>query len=451
MATIRAFRGVRYNPARVPDLSAVISQPYDRVRYGLQEQYYRQSPYNVVRILRGRQAPGDAPDRPAGPNVYTRARATYDRWRAEGVLIREPEPALYAYHQTFTVSGERKTRKAFIAALELSPFEAGIVLPHEHTHAGPKEDRLRLLRSLQVNTGQIFMLYPDPQNRVTALLESAIAGRAPDMDSVEMHEADVQQQVWVVRDPEVLRAVALEMAPKRNLIIADGHHRYETALNYRDEQRPLPGARANYCMATLVGMDDPGLVILPTHRELFGLTGLSPADVLSRAETCFEITPVADLQACTAAMAEHAAPGPRNRHAFGLYAEGQYHLLVLNGLDTIERCLPGDRSSSGRSLDTAIAHKVILEGLAGLSERASEHQIHLRYHRDPRRAIDNVDRGEGDLVLLLNPTRIDQVKTCAEQGEQMPPKSTDFYPKMVAGLTMMPLSPQDEGMPSVAT
>lgn len=440
MATIHAFRGVRYNPARVPDLSTVVSQPYDRVRYGLQERYYRQSPYNVVRILRGKAELGDDPERPGGPNVYTRARATYDRWRAEGILIRESDPALYVYHQTFTVDDQCRTRKAFIAALELTPFEAGIVLPHERTQESPKLDRLRLLRSLEVNTGQIFTLYPDPQNRIAALLDAAIAGRAPDMDLVESYEADVRQQVWVIGDPGVLRAVQAEMAPKRNLIIADGHHRYETALTYRDEQQPPPGAAANYCMSTLVGMDDPGLVILPTHREVLNLDRFSAADLLARAETCFEIAPAADLEDCLDHMAAQASA----RHAFGLYAEGHYHTLILCDSGPLERCALGHHPPALNPLDVSIAHKLVFGQLLGLPDRAAEQEPYLRYHRDPRPAIDNVDRGESNLVLLVNSTRMDQVKAYAQLGKKMPSKSTDFYPKMIAGLTMMPIGPHEK-------
>jgi uncharacterized protein (DUF1015 family) len=444
MATIRAFRGVRYNPASVSDLSAVVSQPYDRVRYGLQDQYYRSSPYNVVRILRGKPETGDLPERPAGPNVYTRARAIYDRWRAEGILIRESEPAIYAYHQTSTVAGQRKTRKAFIAALELCPLEDGIILPHERTQTGPKLDRLRLLRCLEVNTGQIFTLYPDPHNRITALLDKAIAGQAPDIDVVEAHEADVCQQVWVIRDPGVLRAVTIEMAPKRNLIIADGHHRYETALSYQGEQRPPPDAAANYCMATLVSMDDPGLVILPTHREVMNLSELNIAHVLSRAEACFEIAPSPDMETCLASMAAQAP----TRHAFGLYAEGRYYTLMLSDSNLLERCAPDRRSPGRDALDVSIAHKIVLEQLVGLPTQAVEQPPYLRYQRDPRPAIRNVDRGKSNLVLLVNPTRMDQVKTYAERGVKMPSKSTDFYPKMIAGLTMMPIGGQEKILPA---
>jgi uncharacterized protein (DUF1015 family) len=430
MATIRPFRGVRYNKARVPDLSKVLSQPYDRVRYGLQERYYELSPYNIVRIIKGKELP-------SGQDVYVQAKAYYDRWLNEQILLREASPALYVFHQTFSVDGQHQTRKSLIAALRLTLFDEGIVLAHEQTHSGPKLDRLRLLRALQVNTGQIFMLYPDAQNVVSSILDEAIVGHSPEIDATEMYEDGVRQQLWVVENPDTIQAIEREMAPKRNLIIADGHHRYETALNYRAERGTgcsLPNAACNFCMATLVSMDDPGLVIFPTHREVFDLPSLDVGSMLARAQPFFDVAPVADLQACLAQIRMG-----ESKHAFGLYVEGCFYVLVLKSLDRIAHWMAQDRSFIWNSLDVSIAHKVLLEQMIGLSEQAIDEQANVRYHRDPALAIENVDSGKGNLVLLLNPTRMDQVKACAQEGVKMPPKSTDFYPKMIAGLTMMPV------------
>ena len=269
MARITPFRGIRYNAHKVGDLSKVVSQPYDRVRYGLQEQYYDLHPYNIVRITKGREFEGDTPER----NTYTRAQDFYQAWLDAGYMLRDTEPAFYVYHQSFTLpDGTQRTRKAFISALELVEFSEGIVLPHERTLSGPKLDRLNLLRATQTNFGLIFMLYPDSENRINALFDAVIADRTPDADVREMFEKDVQQKMWVVKDPEVIAQIVAEMAPKRGLIIADGHHRYETALDYRAEMRTkYPDAPAsagfNYRMVALVSMDDPGLTILPTRRD----------------------------------------------------------------------------------------------------------------------------------------------------------------------------------------
>lgn len=440
MAAIKPFCGARFSLGKISDLSRVVSQPYDKIPNELQAQYYALHPHNIVRIERGQESPADCLD---GPNIYTRARAFYDQWLAEGVLVCEERPAIYVYHQTFTAYGRAMTRKGLIAALELSAFGEGVVLPHERTHAGPKLDRLRLLRALQVNTGQIFMLYSDPQQAINSLLERAVAGRAPDMDAIELMEQDVHQQVWIVTDEAVIRAVQAEMAPKRNLIIADGHHRYETALNYRQQMRQEhpdapPDAAFNYCMATLVSLQDPGLVILPTHREIFDVP-ISGADVLQRAAPYFGMREVTSLDACLSAMKKEVP-----RHAFGLFAENGYHVLVLKNPEWIEQLIVENRSLAWKSLDVSILHKVVLEQIVKLPEEAVDRQTNIRYHRDPVPAVLSVQQGHGTLVFFLNPTPISQVQVCATQGDKMPQKSTDFYPKVITGLTMMPVSAEEK-------
>ncbi len=235
MAIIKPFRGIRYNPNRIADLSSVVAQPYDRITNALRERYYDFSPYNIARIIQGEPEPHDKPEAPDGPNVYTRARDYFQQWLSEGVLTREDEPVFLAYEQRFTVNGQAYTRLGLIAAVELVDFDEGIILPHERTHAGPKEDRLRLLRTMETNTEQIFILYPDPENTINALIRQAIGDREPDMDVRDLWEQDVRQRVWIVRNPQIIAQIEAEMAPKRNLIIADGHHRYGTGLTYRDE------------------------------------------------------------------------------------------------------------------------------------------------------------------------------------------------------------------------
>jgi len=440
MAIIKAFRGVRYNPARFDDLSSLVCQPYDRVRYGLQERYRALSDFNVVRLIRNQEQPGDD----GTDNVYTRASDLYNRWLGEGVLIRERQPALYAYHQTFAApGGAPRTRKAFIAALGLSGFDEGIVLPHERTHAGPKVDRLNLLRATAVNFGLIFMVYPDPENRVNALLDAAVAGQPPQVDVVEMFEKDVRQQLWAVTDPAVIAAVQEEMGPKRKLIIADGHHRYETALNYRGEMRGgYPAAPAdaafNHRMVTLVSMDDPGLTILPTHREIYGYDDMSPTEILQTAAPYFEVTPLPDWASCQEAMAANEAS-----HAFGFYAGGPFYMLTLRDASLLHELIPEERALTWKSLDVSILHSILLQQVAGIPREVIDANEKVRYHRDPQLPIAAVDDREANFVFFLNPTRMVQVKNCTEIGEKMPQKSTDFYPKAISGLVMCPVGPQE--------
>jgi len=434
MATIRPFRGVRYNPARIADLSTVVSQPYDRVRHGLQDRYCDLSPYNIVHIIKGREQPGDD----AEHNVYTRARDAYRTWRAESVLVRERVPALYVLQQTFTLpGGEVRTRKGLIAALELVRFDEGVVLPHERTHSGPKVDRLNLMRATGVNFGHVFMLYPG--NGINSLLESAIEGR-PGLELREMFERDVVQRFWTVTDPEVIAAVAAEMAPKRGLIIADGHHRYETALSYWDEMRAAhpdapPNAGFNYRMVTLVSMEDPGLVILPTHRLIRNYTRMDGKAALEGAKRYFEVTPVADRAALEAALAQAEPSHPR----IGFY-DGSYAVLTLRDPAVLEALLPG-RAPEWRLLDVTVLHELFIERVLGMDKAAIERNI--EYLRDPQMGYDAVDRGEARFLMVLNPTRAEQVRACAAAGERMPQKSTDFYPKVISGLVMMPVAAEE--------
>jgi len=290
MAIIKPFRAIRYNQDKIGDINDVISQPYDRVRYGLQDEYYALSEYNVTRIIKGKEFDTDSET----DNVYTRANDFLNQWLKDGILKREDQPAYYVYHQTFPLpSGKTITRKAFICAFELSGFDEGIVLPHEKTHAGPKIDRLNLTRATETYFGNIFMLYPDRENKIDAIFDHAIQNSA-DIDAKELHEKDVLHQVWVVTDPEVISQVNAKMADKTNLIIADGHHRYETALNYQAEMMAkhpdaAPNAGFNYRMAAMVSMSNPGLTILPTHRLIFDYQTLTSAQILTKAAEFFEI------------------------------------------------------------------------------------------------------------------------------------------------------------------
>ncbi len=444
MAVIKPFRGVRYNPARVDDLSAVVSQPYDRISPALAARYRALSPYNITAIILGHNEDEGLPGGGEGDDaadVYHHALESYEDWLAEGILMREAAPALYAYEQTFSVGGREYVRLGMIAAVQLAEFEEGIILPHERTHSGPKADRLQLLRTLEVNTEQIFMLYPDPENRVNALLREAIRGRAPDMDVVELLEHDVRQRVWAIEDPETLAAITAHMAPLRGLIIADGHHRYETALTYRREQHARhpgipPQAALNFVGATLVSMDDPGLVVLPTHREIRNFSGQTPAEVLARAGRHFNASSAPDLDATLAAV--NAAP---DGLTFGFYGgpEVGFHILTPRpGFDPAA-LIGDDRSVTWKGLAVSVLHRVLLEQVAEVPAAGIDDKSMVRYHRDPAQPVANIDAGRGNFAFFLSPTTIAQIKAVAGNGEKMPQKSTDFYPKMISGLTMLPV------------
>jgi uncharacterized protein (DUF1015 family) len=434
MAEIAPFRGIRYNAHKVGDLSKVVTQPYDRVRYGLQDQYYDLSPYNIVRITKGRDQEDDTP---GGDNVYTRAHEYFRTWLDAGYLLPEARPAFYVYHQTFELpDGTALTRKAFIGALKLVEFDEGVVLPHERTLAGPKIDRLNLLRATATNFGLIFMLYPDADNRINALLNTAIAGRAANIDVRELFEKDVRQQIWVVDDPQVLTAVVTEMAPKNGLIIADGHHRYETALNYRSEMRAEypgapPNAAFNYRMVTLVSMDDPGLVILPTHRLIHSYTAKNTDQILADARQYFEVIPIADRGGLEASLPET----PPSDRRIGFF-DGRYFLLRLKSPELMAQVLP-HHLEEWRMLDVSILHELLIERVMGISKEQVEAKENIDYHRDLDMAISEVQQAKAQCVFIMNATRISEVKACSMKGAKMPQKSTDFYPKVITGLVAM--------------
>lgn len=435
MATIKPFQGIRYNPEKIDRFDNVISQPYDRVRYGLQDEYYDLSDYSIVRVIKGKEFDDDNPEN----NVYTRAKDYLTTWLEEGVLVQEEEPALYVYHQTFPLpDGGQVTRKAFITALELAEFDEGIVLPHERTHAGPKVDRLNLTRATETYFGNIFMLYPDPENKVDALLAKAI-DREPDIQAKELHEKDVLHKVWVVTDQEVLNAVQAEMEPKRNLIIADGHHRYETALNYRNEMREKhPDAPAdagfNYRMVAMVSMSNPGLTVLPTHRLIFGYEKNSGAEVLEEAKEYFSIEEVAGRPALEVKMEKVIGEVGR----IGLVTKDGFYFLTLEDRGIMEELAP-DRVQAWRELDVSILHKLLLEHVMDISEEKIDKKENIEYLREPDMGYDRVSEEETSFLFILNATRIEQVTACTAVGEKMPQKSTDFYPKVITGFAMLPV------------
>lgn len=435
MATIKPFRAIRYDQDKIDSIDHVISQPYDRVRYGLQEQYYALSPYNVTRIIKGMETENDSETN----NVYTRANDFLNQWLDEGILMREDQPAYYVYHQSFSLpSGETVTRKAFINAFELSSFDEGIVLPHEKTHAGPKVDRLNLTRATQTYFGNIFMLYPDPENQIDATFETAIQ-RPPDIQAKELHEKDVLHQIWVVKDPEVLAKVSAEMAPKTNLIIADGHHRYETALNYQAEMREkYPDAPSNagfnYRMVAMVSMSDAGLTILPTHRLIFDYQTLSSDEILSRVEEYFRVEKVAGREE----LEERLAASGQSVGVIGFVSPQGHYLLTLTAPEVMVELEP-DRVQAWRELDVSILHSLLLSKIMEVDQSKIDNLENIKYLREPDLGYDEVKGSDSAFLFILKPTRIEQVTACTDAGEKMPQKSTDFYPKIITGFAMLPV------------
>lgn len=435
MVNIRPFRGLRYNPDKFCELSDVIAQPYDRIDEDDRELYYEQSAYNITRIIQGKHTADDD----AANNVYTRALCYMRNWIVEDVLIRDPEPSLYVLEQRFTTpDGVEHIRRGLTAALKLTSFDEGIVLPHEHTLKGPKVDRLNLTVATETAWGHIFMLYSDPDSTINNLLQPFLDTHMPGILHEPVIEPDVEQNFWVLNDPEMVANLTAAMASIQPVIIADGHHRYETALGYRDEmleQHPEAPTDAafNYVLATFVSMNDPGLVVLPTHRLIHSYTDMDGQELLSALDAYFEIQPMDSLGELQGAMAEAVPEHPR----YGFY-DGRYALLTLKDLSVMDDILP-DRDPNFRHLDVTVLHELILERTMGLSKESVLRRENLTYLRDPTTGLEAVDEGEANFIFVLNPTRMAQISACTSAGERMPQKSTDFYPKMVSGLVALPL------------
>jgi uncharacterized protein (DUF1015 family) len=431
MVEVRPFRGIRFNLSKVRKLGDVVAQPYDKITDEMREGYYSKSDCNVVRMTKGKPNPGDSPK----DNVYTRAKGYLDKWLKEKVLVQDAKPSLYVYQQEFEAPGVgKKTRKGFICTIRLVPFEAGIVLPHEKTLSKPKEDRLNLLRAIKANTGQIFILYPDEKNAVYSLLEPFAKGK-PEMEAME--EGTVRHRVWSVTDPKVIAKVKDAMKDKV-LFIADGHHRYETSLDYMDERKAAGKSHTgdepyDFVMTTMVSMEDPGLVILPTHRLVHNLKGFDLEKFLKKCSDYFNLKPTQGLSGTLAEMKKSTG------HAFGVYAGGKYMVMTAKKGSGWEKLLPSDRSPDFKKLDVVVLHLVVIQDSLGISEEKVRTQENIKYVRDPEDGVKAVDSGEAEMLLLMNPTKVSQVKAIASGREKMPQKSTDFFPKMITGLVLNPL------------
>ena len=430
MADIAAFRALRYDPSRV-SISAVVTQPYDKITPAMQERYYDASPYNLVRIILGKKNASDGP----ADNAYTRAAASFSDWRRQGILVQDDQPAIYPYVQDFAPpGGVQAQRRGFIALGRIEDYSAQVVFRHEQTLAKPKADRLDLLRATRGHFGQIFMLYSDPAGEIDALLA---ANSSPEVQTID--EYSVSHKLWKLTGPQVVEKVREKMRDKK-LIIADGHHRYETALNYRNERRAgasgSPNAPYEFVMMTFVNMDSPGLVVLPTHRVVHGLTGFSSDVLRDKARAYFrveEIDPALDDHRAAARLREAgrsgtALLGVTTNRAFLFDSPKPGNDNVFAGL-----------SDRQRSLDVVQLHRGLLESVLGLSEESIRNQQNISYLRDADEAIAQVRRGAANVAFLMNPARVEQVRDIAFAGEVLPQKSTDFYPKVLSGLAIYAL------------
>jgi uncharacterized protein (DUF1015 family) len=459
MARIYPFRALRYDTSRVR-MEDVVTQPYDKISPEMQQRYYELSPYNLIRIILGKHEPGDTepqeflPAAEKAHNCYTRAAEYLKDWRAEGILAEEGEPALYGYSQTYTVphSTEVRERRGFIALGHLYDYAAKVVHRHEQTFPKHKSDRMALFKATRAYCEQVYMLYSDPGFTAEKLIFGA-GKNGKDTRPADLAITDeygVVHRVWKLTDPSIINLLLTAMADKK-LIIADGHHRYETSVAYAQERSaqlklplnepadheekvspshlPAPPFPEAAMMMTFVNMDAPGITILPTHRVVFGLKDFNTADFLNKAGEFFAITqlPSADLAPLTATKGTAMLAVTRDGN----------HLLEAKP-DAVKAALSGIPTRQAQ-LDVVQLHTLLLDRILRLSAERITQLGNVKFIREAAESVDMVHSGEADIAFLIKPITLDQLRDVSLAGDVMPQKSTDFYPKLLSGLAIYAL------------
>ncbi len=426
------FRGIRYNLEPIEDLSKVLTPPYDVISPQDRERYYELHPYNIIRLILGK----DLPDDNEHENKYTRAARFLHNWVREGVLKRDIYPSIYVYDQEFELEGRKFVRRGFISRVKLEEFGTGHIYPHEQTMPGPKKDRLNLLRACKANLSPIFALYPD--NTIEGILADAVQHSSKAITAFD--EAGVKNCFWVIDDPAVIAKIQGLMKDKP-LFIADGHHRYESALAYRNEVKGLAfhgqESAVDYTMMMCVSVKNPGLKILPTHRVIKNV----PVNFsLEQFETTIKDTFIVEKlgKDCNAHSLIKKLHQHADKHAFGMY-EGKgksFYLLILRNETKLNSLIW--RHPEWKDLDVCILHDLILDKYLGIKTDENVRQDNIEYIQSEVEAVELVNEGKYQLAFFHNPTLIEQVSRIASARKKMPPKATYFYPKPLTGLVINP-------------
>jgi uncharacterized protein (DUF1015 family) len=449
MAIIVPFRAIRYNPKKIEDISSVVAPPYDIIDEEGQKFYYKRHENNIIRLILGLDFPSDNEKE----NKYTRAANYLKTWQKEGILLRDPWPCFYLYHQEYRVKeGELKVRKGFIGLMRLEEFGSGIVYPHEDTFPKVKEDRFRLTLSTMAHFNPIFSLYYCPENKVNEFFYP-VENREPEVTILD--ENGVIHRLWCVKDEKIIANVRREMEGKQ-VFIADGHNRYETALRVRDyfkDRTPdYTGWESfNFVMMYFSNMNDKGLTILPTHKLIFGIKDYDFSTFLNDLQGDFkiEIFPLIkgkEFECKNAFFKALSSRGAENNFTIGLFALGSdnFYLLKLKDPNILDREFGKEIPSALKTLDVTILHRLILEKRLGIGENELREASNVRYVRDEDVAVDMVKRGDAQLAFLVNPVHIDCIREVALSYNRMPQKSTYFYPKLLSGLVINPISTDED-------
>ncbi|MFP4452189.1 MAG: DUF1015 domain-containing protein [Desulfobacterales bacterium] len=442
MAEILPFRGIRYNTDKTEDLSKVVTPPYDVISEEEQEEYYRRHPYNVIRLDKAKATPQDT----ATDNPYTRAAADFDKWLKQGVLIRDETAGFYLTSVDFKLEGQPATRFGLIGTVRLEPFESGVILPHEETFSKVKSERLELMKACHANFSHIFSVYSDKDNILDDLKAEA-RKNGPEAEFTD--DSGHFHRMWKIDDPAVCSRVT-EALKDRRLFIADGHHRYETALNYKewvkentpdfDENHP-----ANFIMMYLCAVEDQGLVILPTHRLLPGISESARRKLFNDTAEWFDIESFdhqeQGSEKAEKKLAESMISRHRRDHVIGLVMKNEpaYYALVLKP-GVMENLFAGEIPEPLQGLDVTVLTRLILMKLMGFDKKSLDDHSYISYTSSSTEATESVAEGEYDIAFILNPPTNEQVRKIAEAGLTMPRKTTFYYPKAITGQVMNKLS-----------
>lgn len=415
MAEIKAFKGMRYTSAG-GDLNTLVCPPYDIISDSERERYIKENPYNIIRL--------ELPK--GGEERYREAGETLKGWLDKEILACDGEDSIYVYEMQFTANGEKNRLKGFVSLVKLTEFSEGIVLPHEETLSKAKQDRFDLMSETFCNFSQIYSLYMDEDGSVYSLIDGCSAG-TPDM---EVTDPDgTVHRMWKISDSKIISEVTSAFADKK-LYIADGHHRYETALNFH---KKVGTAGSGYISMMLVNMENTGLVVFPTHRIVKGLEKFDCEKLLADCKSYFDIAEAPGEERMQAALGELYRSGKKS---FAVYlGAGKCYVMTLKDETAVKRLLP-DMSDAYCGLDVSVLHSLVLERILGIDKENMANQKNLTYTRSREEALEAVDMDGADCSFILNPTKVSEIRDVALASEKMPQKSTYFYPKLITGLVM---------------
>jgi uncharacterized protein (DUF1015 family) len=440
------FEGITYNQKKLKKLDRVFTPPYDVISPEQQDKFYADHDFNYIRLILGKEFTGDGEYN----NRYVRAAAFLDGWLRHEILIKNKRPALYIYEQRFKIGGHNFVRLGFIGLLRLEDVGRGKVYPHEETHSRAKIDRLQMLRSTFANLESIFCLYSDEKLKIIKSLKPYMK-RKPLIDVKDQDK--VQHRLWVVdRSPTIIKIIR-EMKDKP-VFIADGHHRYEAALRFRDELKSrntkfTEDEAYNHIMVYFTPLEDHGLVVLPIHRVLRNIAYFEPARFEQQLGQFFDITPylaTAKTQESvqkklTADMAKLGV----DKHCFGMYlGHHQFYLLTLKDENMVDDLVAEEKPKAWKRLDTTILRATIIESILGVSQ---DNEDKITYVKDAAAAVQMIDDNQGQVAFLLNPTKIEEITAIASKLEKMPQKSTFFWPKLLSGLVLYKIAHGDKVKP----